>query len=285
MISVFRKEEIEAWVDLDKTGIAPSLYLFRIEGNKVHIHMEKLENVVTLREVIDSHMDTIRASNPALVRPFSLCVFHGVLSAVQKMHDNNWTHKDLHAGNMLLQKESDCSIKVRIVDFGLASRLDVKGGLEGLRSDIKESVRKFTALYAGQEFNSQRDLDDAQTWKSDLGEVADLLQLSEQQRIELFSLVDSTLAIVAASQTQNVVKDVQNKMDDTDQDKVMKEVVPILFPLCDVYQPVHDGGHSTIDSSEKDLADGRFCSKETMDADVLLRSLRLEMAVGSDIDG
>ena len=44
MISVFRPEEISAWVDLSLEGLSPELYLFRLEGNKVVVHMEKLEN-------------------------------------------------------------------------------------------------------------------------------------------------------------------------------------------------------------------------------------------------
>jgi len=44
MISVFRKEEIQAWVDLNDTGYAPRLYLFKLNGNKVDVVMEILEN-------------------------------------------------------------------------------------------------------------------------------------------------------------------------------------------------------------------------------------------------
>jgi hypothetical protein len=43
LISVFRPEEIKAWVDLSEDGICPELYLFRLEGNKVVVHMEKLD--------------------------------------------------------------------------------------------------------------------------------------------------------------------------------------------------------------------------------------------------
>ncbi|OWF49574.1 uncharacterized protein LOC110451660 [Mizuhopecten yessoensis] len=291
MISVFRKEEIQSWVDLNETGVAPKLYLFKVKGNRVHIHMEQLKNVVTLREVIDSHMETIRQTNPDLVRPFSLCVFHGLLSAVRTMHENNWTHRDLHAGNILLQRESDCSIKVRIVDFGLASRLDETGGLEGFRMDIKESVRKLSALYVDQEFSNPRDVDKNGAWKSDLGDAADLFQLSRSERVELFSLVDSTLQIVAPSETQNIQEAVQKKLENIDLDKMMKEVIPILFPPFEMYQPVHRRGQSTMDSSTQkidddgsgdNVTDSNFSSTETTDADAMLKSLRLEMGVGED---
>ena len=42
MISVFREDEIRCWADMSDSGYAPSLYLFKIEDNKVFIHMEIL---------------------------------------------------------------------------------------------------------------------------------------------------------------------------------------------------------------------------------------------------
>ena len=42
MISVFRDDEIRCWADMSDSGYAPSLYLFKIEDNKVSIHMEIL---------------------------------------------------------------------------------------------------------------------------------------------------------------------------------------------------------------------------------------------------
>ena len=42
MISVFRGDEIRCWADMSDSGYAPSLYLFKIEDNKVFIHMEIL---------------------------------------------------------------------------------------------------------------------------------------------------------------------------------------------------------------------------------------------------
>ena len=43
MISVFREDEIRCWADMSDSGYVPSLYLFRIEDNKVSIHMEILK--------------------------------------------------------------------------------------------------------------------------------------------------------------------------------------------------------------------------------------------------
>lgn len=44
MISEFSTDEVRAWVDLGESESFPSLYLFRLEGNKVVFHMEKVEN-------------------------------------------------------------------------------------------------------------------------------------------------------------------------------------------------------------------------------------------------
>ena len=44
MISAFSADEVRAWVDLGESESFPSLYLFRLEGNQVIFHMEKLEN-------------------------------------------------------------------------------------------------------------------------------------------------------------------------------------------------------------------------------------------------
>jgi hypothetical protein len=41
MISVFRGEEVRAWIDLNETGIPPAMYCFKLEGQRIHIFMEK----------------------------------------------------------------------------------------------------------------------------------------------------------------------------------------------------------------------------------------------------
>ena len=51
---------------------------------------------VTMDDIIDEHMHTLRQKEPNLVRPFSLCVFHSLLNVVKEMHDKNWAHRDLH---------------------------------------------------------------------------------------------------------------------------------------------------------------------------------------------
>ena len=75
----------------------------------------------------------------------------------------------------MLQHDTDNienSLKVKILDFGLAKRFQGPLGLdfEGFRKDIGEVVRIFSALYTGEEFDNVRDV--RKNWKSKLNEVS-----------------------------------------------------------------------------------------------------------------
>lgn len=59
----------------------------------------------------------------------------------------------------MLQKGSDYELKVKVLDFGNAGRIEDKGGYHGIKSDILNAVRNFSALYLGEEFESQVDLE------------------------------------------------------------------------------------------------------------------------------
>ncbi|KAK3602663.1 hypothetical protein CHS0354_024985 [Potamilus streckersoni] len=189
MISVFRKEEIKAWVDLAEIGFAPTLYLFKLEGNKVVIDMEIISEAKTLRNIIDDYLFRMDAS---LAKPFSLYVLDGMMGAIKAMHDKGWVHRDLHAGNVMTQKHSESKLRVRILDFGMAQSFDGSQGLqyENFRKDIREVVRLFSALYCGQEFDSAQDLQ--WNWKRKLNEV----NLEWEDKEELFCLIDSAMKIV-----------------------------------------------------------------------------------------
>lgn len=230
MISVFREEEIRAWVDLNETGIPPALYCFKLEGNRIHIFMEKIDNGVTLRDVIDRHMGYIRAKDPYLVRPFSLYVFHGLLSAVHTMHKKGWTHKDLHPGNIMLQESPEGVIQTRILDFGLAKRLDSEDGYRGFRSDMAEVVRKFTALYVDQEFDSE--LDVRRNWKEKLSEMATVYSLSQADKVELFCLVESALQVTSIYDVPKLQQEIATNLD-FNIASLSTEVAKILFAKPD----------------------------------------------------
>lgn len=70
----------------------------------------------------------------------------------------------IKAGNIMVQKQDDVSVKVKVLDFGLAGSLHSdKDGMKGFRTDIAEIVRKFSALYTGEEFDNETDLQ--KNWK------------------------------------------------------------------------------------------------------------------------
>ncbi|XP_048728072.2 uncharacterized protein LOC125646012 [Ostrea edulis] len=227
LISVFRPEEIKAWVDLSEDGICPELYLFRLEGNRVVVHMEKLDNAVTLNEVINVHMNTIRQTNVALMKPFSLSIFHNILNIVQSMHEKGWSHRDLHSGNVMLQKGSDYELKVKVLDFGNAGRIEDKGGYHGIKSDILNAVRNFSALYLGEEFESQVDLE--RNWRK---KILDRMQgLPNEEKAEMFCLFETALKVVTAEDIGNLKQFVDEMaLIDGKVNGIMKEVLPIIFP-------------------------------------------------------
>lgn len=66
-------------------------------------------------------------------------------------------------------QESEGVIQTRIIDFGLAKRIDSEDGPRGFRSDIAEVVRKFTALYIDEEFDSETDF--RENWKDKVQQV------------------------------------------------------------------------------------------------------------------
>lgn len=72
----------------------------------------------------------------------------------------------------MLQRDTDSSLKVKILDFGLAKKFQGPLGLdfEGFRKDIGEIVRLFSALYTGEEFDNVRDV--RNNWKTKLSEVS-----------------------------------------------------------------------------------------------------------------
>lgn len=230
MISVFREDEIRCWADMSVSGYAPSLYLFRIENNKVSIHMEILQKATTLRSIIDDYMSSISEKDKSLIKPFSLYVLKGALDAVSTLHQKGWGHHDLHAGNLMLQRDTDSSLKVKILDFGLAKKFQGPLGLdfEGFRKDIGEIVRLFSALYTGEEFDNVRDV--RNNWKTKLSEIAQYL--SVEDRRELFCLIDGALKLVHPDDVHNYRSHVNKHLShamEKEEKQIMKKVVAILF--------------------------------------------------------
>ncbi|KAL8578393.1 hypothetical protein ACOMHN_014892 [Nucella lapillus] len=259
MISVFSPHEVRAWIDLNDSDCFPSLYLFRLDGNKIFFHMEIVQHGVTLDDIIDGHMTILRQNAPELARPFSLCMFHGLLSAVKEMHDKNYAHRDLHGGNVMLTKDS---VMLKILDFGMARPL--REGLnfnhDELKNDVLNAIRLFCGLYIGQNFENnftlERDIKDG-TIKKVLSETA---CLSREDREELLQLIMMTYQVTSDHQqagygsTSPVMEDIEHKLFPAKKMDIMRKAAAVLFP--DFYTPPEvysspevDGGKEVVDGA------------------------------------
>ncbi|XP_060567149.1 uncharacterized protein LOC132725941 [Ruditapes philippinarum] len=265
MISYFRKEEVKCWVDMSDSGCVPALYLFKIENNKVSIHMEILKNAKTLRSIIDEHMAGFyeNAENRSLVKPFSLYVLDGALEAVTQLHNKGWVHHDLHGGNVMVQKTGEEKLGVKVLDFGLARKLEDYNGLNyrGFHADIGEIVRLFSALYTGGlEFDNVLDL--RKNWKDKLTEVTEMMKMNVDDRKELFCLVDAALKVVHPNQVEEYRQQVKTELGKAmgqSEKEIMRKVVAILFP--EDFQPIHQDIEDSADAmGDFDVADSIFLS-------------------------
>lgn len=276
MISYFRKEEIRCWVDMTDTGYVPALYLFRIENNKVSIHMEILDKAKTLRSIIDEYMEVFDSDivGQSLKKPFSLLVLDGALEAVAKLHSKGWVHNDLHGGNVMVQKLRHDKLGVKILDFGLASQLEDCNGLNlrGFRNDICDVLRLFSGMYTGLEFNNVWDIQ--QNWRQGLSNVPVWRNMSKEDRKELFCLVDAAMKIVHPADTAKyrelVKKHLKNAMgDEVSEKEILKKVVALLFP--EDFRPVHQPSvqHKTDFESK---GKGKVCLYDMADSIGLLVS-------------
>ncbi|XP_046375283.2 uncharacterized protein LOC124148295 isoform X2 [Haliotis rufescens] len=255
MISDFRTEEVRAWVDLgeltmDGEPLCPALYCFYLQDNEIFFHMEKLDRAITLRDVIDSHMQKIREKEPSLVRPFSLYICHGLLSAVSLIHGKNWTHRDLHGGNVMVQ-ETDQKLSLKVLDFGKANPLHGESyDLRGEQDDIYQVIRLFSAIYVGDEFESAKHMKDS------YGQSELIATLSADDKTEMFQLIDALLSVAESKNKMgDAIKDIETKMKSTDIDDMLKKVAALLFCEAD-YKSIHgddlgvksDGGVDVCDS-------------------------------------
>ncbi|XP_067665921.1 uncharacterized protein [Haliotis asinina] len=256
MISDFRKDEVRAWVDLQELklegeALCPALVCFYLQDNEIFFHMEKLDRAITLRDVIDSHMQKIRDEEPSLVRPFSLYICHGLLSAVSLIHDKNWTHEDLHAGNVMVQ-EKNHKLYLKVLDFGKAHPLRGESyNLRGEQDDIYQIIRLFSAIYVGDEFESAKDMKDSYK-QSELIET-----LSADDKKEMFQLIDALLCVAESKQKQKMgdaLKELETKMESTDIHDMLKKVAAILFRESD-YKSLHEEDLGVKSDEGEDVCD------------------------------
>ncbi|XP_053382522.1 uncharacterized protein LOC128549572 isoform X2 [Mercenaria mercenaria] len=243
MISCFREEEVRCWVHMSNTGCVPSLYLFKFENNKVAIHMEILENAKTLSSIIEEHMARFYESETtkSLVKPFSLYVLDGALEAIIQMH--------YRGDNVMVQKTASDKLRVKILDFGLAKKLEDQNGLnlQGIKKDITRVMRLFSDLYiGGLEFQIGESFE--QTWNRERENVKDKIKMSVDDREELFCLLDAAVEVVNPAHVREYKNLVKNKFDSAkgDEKNFMKTIVAFLFP--EKFELVHQ--HAETDYAD-----------------------------------
>ncbi|XP_050399391.1 uncharacterized protein LOC126816697 [Patella vulgata] len=230
MISSFRPEELKMWINLNDEDFVPSLLMVRLEKNKCIFHMEKLENAVTLREVIDEQINLCEPN----IRPVSLCILHGLLSSINKMHSKNVVHRDLHPGNALVQNNHG-QLDLKIIDFGLGQEKCHPDGPAGVRNDILMVFRMFSALYLGQEFDSIDDV--VNNGSSKLEEMSYEYKLNEEDRKEILQLFNIFLHVTNLKskdfgKSEMILKHVEGVLDkrEIDKDEVLQFAAQQLFP-------------------------------------------------------
>ncbi|KAK7091440.1 hypothetical protein V1264_009120 [Littorina saxatilis] len=256
MISEFSPDEVRAWVNLGESESFPSLYLFRLIDNKIVLHMEKIEHGVTLDDIINQHMANLWQKAPDLIRPFSLCMFHGLLSAVKEMHDKNWSHCDLHGGNVMMTKDT---MTLKMLDFGMAKplRQGFNFNHDGLKNDILNAIRLFCGLYIGQDFENnfvlEREIKSG-TLKKTLLETSGL---KESEKDELLQLIAMTYHVTqdpkqaGYGDTTPVLEHIEHTVYPDKMKDVLRKAAAILFP--DYYYGARD-----IDlQARAEVTDGR----------------------------
>lgn len=230
LISHFRPEEIEAWLDLYLKGLQaiPALHHYQFEGNKVVIHMEILEDAITVRDVFEKRIGILIRTKAALLMPFSIYVFYILLEEVLTMHEMGWTHRDLHSENVLIQKKSE-RLVVRVIDLGSACKTESEDGQKGIKSDVLNALRVFSALYVGEEFLSQEDLEE--NWRTKLLQRMKEQGIPRDKQMDIFDLFEKAGDTGALRQR---VKEMTERESVADW---MKEATAILFSeKCDLHE-------------------------------------------------
>ncbi|GFR93380.1 mitogen-activated protein kinase kinase kinase 14 [Elysia marginata] len=158
LISHFSKDEIRSWVHLGDTGKAPELYSFKLHGNQVVMRAEIVEGK-TLKEVFASEgfqkllTDEGKSDQK---KCFALLLLRGLLDNFNLLKKGNFTHGDLHGGNVMVSP----TLEMKLIDFGSAKGMRPDDGINHahrLKADIVSILRHFCHAYTGYDFNQQSD--------------------------------------------------------------------------------------------------------------------------------
>lgn len=240
MLAYFDSNEIRCWTDLEGYNNFPSLYMFNKQNGQIEFHYEILDKAVTISDIIDNHMLKMR-ENHELLRHFSLYVLQGLLEASSVMHSKNWLHDDLHENNAMLQAKPSSELKVRVLDFGRAKKLDKKATIT---NDIHQIIRVFTSVYVTEKFQNATDLQ--KNWEVKLQEQAKELQLSKENKDELLNLIKIALDVHLTEQEIELKEMVDCKLKDSlvENPDIMKEICKLIFPDYSLETDNVDAGSS-----------------------------------------
>ena len=134
----FHENQIRCWCDLNKSTKVPELYLVQVQDNKIMLHMEELENTITLKDLIFKHRPNI-AKQPGLLKPWAVNILRLILCLIRQFHSKGWTHNDLNSENVLVRLRSNRPPNVNLLDFGDVERSD----------DIQRDMEDIAALFQG----------------------------------------------------------------------------------------------------------------------------------------
>ena len=160
----FHENQIRCWCDLNKSTKVPELYLVQVQDNKIMLHMEVLENTITLSHLIFKHRPNI-AKDPSLLKPWALNILRLIICLIRQFHSKGWTHNDLHAENVLVRLKPNRPPEVYLLDFGDVKRSD----------DIQRDMKDIAGLFQGLLFGYDGNLDMRNYTIEEGKEISDLL--------------------------------------------------------------------------------------------------------------
>lgn len=197
MVNNFQSNEIRAMVALKDYRICPELYACYLIENNIVLHMEILDNHVTLQEVVTQ----LAGINPeARIRfDFALYILRKLSEIVCKIHDCGWFHCDLHSGNVMIERTSNNDVSLKVIDFGNAQGLtestESKDKVYASKSDFCNMLKQFCSLVLlGEWFKDLFDFE--QNFHHKIVTINDKLLPSDLKE-RLLSIIQNGLSIKA----------------------------------------------------------------------------------------
>ncbi|CAH1802220.1 unnamed protein product, partial [Owenia fusiformis] len=228
----FNKNEVQCMLDLEDSGYTPTLYKVWLDGHDVKMQMEHVDKGTTMQDVIDcENVGYIQDKN--LKSFFSIYVIHELTSAINQMQSKGWQHKDMHAGNVLLQNKE--GLPVKIIDFGSATSTDPDDpiSLQAFRDDMRNAIRIYIALVTGYMFGNIMEMS-KENVEEVLNEYTQDFSLDQQNDIKqiVYTIIEGGITLASRLDFEKLIK---SKLPNTPTKlKTLEEVRKKLFPDVDV---------------------------------------------------